>query len=213
MCARVCSSACQWYAFVERVYECLRVFFLKVALAKSLLLRESRRELADADRISLDWAEAVVTLHNCIMEGGDPALVHMLEDELSDKRKAVCAPPLLPLPVALAVPPSCRSTTLMLWVARVPAACYFGFLVLMVLFCVCYVWRVRRANALSWPAGRIVCSLTRLSVFAFRKKTSGHCGPLGYGVHPTSAIHHAPRTMHHAPCTLLHAPVSVSAHV
>jgi hypothetical protein len=58
-------------------------------LAKSLLLRESRRQLAESDRESLDWAEAVVTLDGCIREGGDPSVIRMLEEDLATKRAEV----------------------------------------------------------------------------------------------------------------------------
>ena len=58
-------------------------------LAKSLLLRESRRQLAEGDRSSLDWAEAVVTLDGSIREGADPMVIRMLEEDLATKRAEV----------------------------------------------------------------------------------------------------------------------------
>ena len=61
----------------------------QVMLAKSLLLRESRRQLAEGDRSSLDWAEAVVTLDGSIREGADPMVIRMLEEDLATKRAEV----------------------------------------------------------------------------------------------------------------------------
>ena len=67
----------------------MHTLLLQVMLAKSLLLRESRRQLADSDRSSLDWAEAVVTLDGSIREGADPMVIRMLEEDLATKRAEV----------------------------------------------------------------------------------------------------------------------------